>query len=404
MEEKDYPLDEGLPLTSAEQALVDDMIQYEVSGVLNIDSDIKLYSADAGKTWTTGNIVTQLDDNPNPPAVLTISNAKPGIVDRVKSLLFKPEPMTGFKVYGNHFLGTFSNNFEDREGEIFPAKAIDDYIDRLDTGIVPQPELWVWHKGGSIRIGQALTTFRVGAFVVSAGEFDQTPHAQHAKGALAKEKDLGMSHGFTYNPDAFDGRHYNEFNTFEISVLPRKAAANLFTTFEEIKAMAMSKEQREFIARITGKPAEELEKSYEDATKALEATGLAYKDFTTLPDEEPAVSEKQIEAASKAFGVLVSDMVESLADVATVQETGAKALVAYKTAVDGQLATLTKSVSDLTALVHGMVNARPTIASRDEGNTVESAGLSKQITDALLDDESNYENVAGIRVRKLANR
>jgi hypothetical protein len=386
-DEKDYPLDEGLPPMSDEKAAVDDMIQYEVS---------------EGKQFhLTGGQAAFADYNAETGAIKWYE-IPANFVESVKSLFTKPEPATGFKAYGDNWLAVYSNNFEDREGEIFPAKAIDEYVTRLDTGITPQPELWVWHKGGSVRIGQANTTFRIGGFVVSAGEFDSTDVGQHAKATLPKEKDLGMSHGFQYDPASFDGKHYWKYNTFEISVLPRKAAANLFTSFEEIKAMPMTKDQREFIARITGKPAEELEKSLEDATKSLESAGVAYKDFTAVPDDEPAVSEKTIEQANKAFGALVSDLTESLADVASVQETGAKALTAYKTAVDGQLATLTKSVSDLTALVQSMVNARPTIASRDEGNTVESAGLSKQITDALLDDESNYEMVAGMRVRKLA--
>ncbi len=46
----------------------------------------------------------------------------------------------------------------------------------------------------------------------------------------------------------------------------------------------------------------------------------------------------------------VIDLTESLADVASVQETGAKALAGYKAQVDGQIATLSKSVENLTAL------------------------------------------------------
>lgn len=394
-EEKDYPLDEGLPPASAEKSAVDEVIQYEVSEP--VTAPVATVTIKGGTTWTGADIYT----SSSPIGSSRITVDKPGIVDRVKSLFTKPEPATGFKAYGDHWLAVYSNNFEDREGEIFPAKAIDEYIGRLDSGITPQPELWVWHKGGHVRIGQADTTFRIGGFVVSAGSFDSTDVGQHAKTALPKEKDLGMSHGFQYDPASFDGKHYWKYNTFEISVLPRRAAANLFTSFEEIKAMAMTKDQRDFISRITGKPAEELEKSLEDATKSLESAGIAYKDFTAVPDEEPAVSEKTVEAANKAFGALVSDLTESLADVATVQEQGAKALAGYKATVDGQIATLTKSLDDLTALVQGMVSARPAIASRSDENTVESAGLSKQITDALLDDESNYETVAGIRVRKM---
>lgn len=368
MTEQEYPLTEGLPPpVSDELGTVDAVIELEVTD-----------------------------------APVSTSGTR-GIIQTIKALFTKPEPLTGFKVYGNHWVGTWSNNFEDREGEIFPRKAIDRYIERLDSGIVPQPEVWAWHATGT-RIGKALTTFRVGGFVVSIGEFDDTPTGQHAKGALAKEKDLGMSHGFRYDAETFDGRHYWDFNTFEISPLPRYAAANLFTTFEEIKTMAMTKDQRDFIARVTGKPADELEKSYEDATKALEATGLAYKDFTAVPDAEPAVSEKTIEEANKAFGALVTDLADSQGELAQMQLEGAKALTSFKAAIEGELAKRDKTIADLTRMVNDLaakVGDRPRIASADEGNTIESAGLSKQITDALMDDEGNYETVAGIRVRKM---
>jgi hypothetical protein len=381
-DEKEYPLDEGLPPASEEKALVDDMIQYEVS------------TGTASSAYGVHITVNNPTPGYTPPTVYT------GIVDRVKSLFTKPEPATGFKAYGDHWLAVYSNNFEDREGEIFPAKAIDAYIGRVKAGIVPMPELWLWHVPGT-KIGQTEIIERVGAFVVAGGSFDSSTQGQAAKAAFAKDKDNAMSHGFTYDAKKFDGRHYWSFNTFEISVLPRKAAANAFTSFEEIENMAMTAELKTWLKTHGVDDPDKIEGNLGTAEKALVGADVAYKDFTAVPDDEPAVSEKTIEAANKAFGVLVTDLTESLADVAQVQETGAKALAGYKAQVDAQIATLSKSVSDLTALVQGMVNARPTIASRDDSNVIDNSTVGETIKKALLDDDSKYEMIAGVRARKL---
>lgn len=396
MNDLEYPLDEGLPPPDgAEKGAVDAVIELEVT-----DGGVTHLLTGDSKAWITGDGGVTWQEAPMPQTPLTpTSNTGRGFIQTIKARFTKPEPSTGFKAYGNHWLAVYSNNLEDREGEIFPAVAIDQYIERVKSGIVPKPELWLWHTPGT-RIGETDIIERVGAFVVAAGTFDSTPQGQKAQAAFAKKRDDAMSHGFTFDPDKFDGRHYWSFNTFEISVLPRKAAANLYTSFEEIEAMAMTEETKAYL-KAAGIDPDSLDTTLEKATESAKAAGLAYKDFTAIPAVEDTVSEKQLERAEKAFGVLVTDIAESLGDVAQAQETGAKALTTLKTHVDGELAKANKAISDLTALVSKLANERPRIASTDDENTIESAGLSKQIADALTDDESNYETVAGIRVRKM---
>lgn len=51
----------------------------------------------------------------------------------------------GFQPIGeNGWVAWWSNNFEDREKELFPEKALDAYIWRVDNNLVPKPELWFW--------------------------------------------------------------------------------------------------------------------------------------------------------------------------------------------------------------------------------------------------------------------
>ena len=103
---------------------------------------------------------------------------------------------TGIKVVGDYWFARYSNAFEDREGEFFPVKAIDAFIDRVDVGVVPMPELWVWHT--PIVIGKAKAIARIGLFVVAAGTFANNPLGQAAKAYLSKHKGKN-SHGFVFD-------------------------------------------------------------------------------------------------------------------------------------------------------------------------------------------------------------
>lgn len=288
---------------------------------------------------------------------------------------------TGFKVAGNHWLATWSNNFEDRDGEIFTAKAIDDYVTRVDMGIVPAPELWVWHLPGT-RVGQASWVDRHGHFLMAMGTFDATPQGQNARDYYQKHAGKkSLSHGFTYPADQFDGKHYRSFNTFEISLLPRGAEANLFTSLEGVKAMANvinETKKAELFAAFGEELGTRILAAEEAKGKALDELGIASKDFTQ-PDGE-AASKQTTEQANKAFTELVPDLMEGSAEAV------AAALEAVK-AVKAQNATIAEMRKELDA-VKETVGQRPR-ASQSPATVIETSHLSETMRKEL--DEQNTE-------------
>ena len=265
----------------------------------------------------------------------------------------------GIKVHGNTFLIVWSNNFEDRDGEIFTQKAIDDYISRVDGGVVPPPDVWLWHAGKDTRVGAASWVARHGHFLLAVGDFDATANGQRAKAYFLKHaRRIGVSHGFTYPREQFDGRHYHAFNTFEISLLPRGKEANRFTTLERIKEMALKPEQKKFVEDVFG--AEALT-DLDAAGKAIEDAGAAYKDYLAPQDAETA------DAAEDAdLKALVADLIRDNAQLAQLVVAGGKAQLAQKDAFDARAADLNSkldtALTDLAALKE-QLDGRPRSAS-----------------------------------------
>lgn len=278
------------------------------------------------------NGTTKISDFPNSKVININIEGKPlgakrelvkaldDLLDKFK-LKRKPDHLTDLKVVGNHWFMSWSNNFADRDKEIFTEKAIKRYVARTDAGITPLPELWVWHVGKQVRIGEAEMVGYHDHFLLAAGTFDATPQAQKARDYYeANAHKTRVSHGYAYPPDQFDGKHYHEFNTFEISLLPRGVEANLFTSLEGVKAMALKPDQIKYLEEVFGK--EYVKTKLGDLTergKALEELGVEYKDFS---DVTP--SERVMDEGTKA---LLSDLLE---DTATAVSAATAALKAVK--------------------------------------------------------------------------
>jgi hypothetical protein len=275
--------------------------------------------------------------------------------------LFSSEE-SGIKVVGNYWFARYSNAFKDREGEFFPVEAIDAYIDRLDVGVVPMPELWVWHT--PIVLGKAKTVARIGMFVVAAGEFADTPLGQAAKAYLSKHK-AKLSHGFVFEKEAFKDNAYHNFNTFEISILPfgKDVEANAYTNFE-VKDMAISKDKEKLLAEMFGEDtAKELVANTDKASKALTELGVEFKDFADIAalkakkptdkaegDEEeddkkpPFMEDDDDEEEEKAFRQLLADNTASLAELADYQLILGKAVKAMRADIDAKLTAANKQL------------------------------------------------------------
>ncbi len=311
------------------------------------------------------------------------------------------DDFTGFKVVGDNWLAVWSNNFKDRDGEIFTAKAIDDYVERADMSVVPLPELWVWHIGKSVRIGAADWVGRQGHFLFAAGTFDADDKAQAAKAYYAKHADkTTISHGFTFPPEQFDGKQYHQFNTFEISLLPTGVEANLYTSLAGVKAMELNEAKKKYMAEVFGEErAGQILADWEKRGKALEALGVAYKDFVGTDGNADALTEARKEArekAEKAFGELLSDALEGGAEAilaATEAVTVAKAL-------KSDSAELRKEVTALKALVAEIRDGAPR-ASQSAQTVVETSHLSEELQKALKEQTTEKHSFWGTEVQKV---
>jgi hypothetical protein len=343
-------------------------------------------SHDRMKTWTTGN-VSSLDASKSGTTITIDLPAQPvgnapnflwDIATRVKNALQRGNnDIIAFKVNTatRSWVGIWSNNFEDREGEIFTAKAIDDYIARVDMGITPPPELWVYHVPGT-RLGQAEHVARIGAFAVAFGTFDDTPEATKAMNNLAKMKNLGMSHGYAYSPLHKKGRVYHQFNTFEVSVLPREKAANAYTSFQEInmKELNFTPDKEATVSAIWGDEwTNQLKEALLAKTEAELSRGIASKelfgDFASVSDAtEPAESAKEaVEMTTKALAPLLLDVLQAQGESAELETQLIGRIKALETSYAAQMTDLKAAVERLQTAV----DLKPRSAA-DSKETVDS--------------------------------
>jgi len=330
------------------------------------------------------------------------------VKDRLSNLLSRKEVLeNGIKVDGNHFLITWSNDFEDRDGEIFTRKAIDDYVDRTDAGPTPMPLIWVWHTGERTRVGEAEWVARQEHFLIAAGEFDDTPAAQKAKAYYAKNaKKTSVSHGFTYPQDQFDGKHYHAFNTFEISLLPRGVEANRYTTLEGVKAMALTEQKKRYLEDVFGKEtAEQILSDLTERGKALEELGATFKDFIVVnPDETPA-SKEAVEQVETGLKEMFVDVIGDNAEAFRLMTTMGKAFEQREAAAKEYAEAQDAKIAALTAEVNGFkerLGDAPRIASRAaETEISKDDPRFKAIEDAVRQQTKTRDPFTGLEVNSL---
>lgn len=288
----------------------------------------------------------------------------------------------GFKAFGDYWLAAWTNNYKDRDGEFFPQKAIDDYIWRVDHGLVPPPELWDSHIPGT-RSGQADMVFRVGNFAMAVGTFDDTPNGQAAKAYYnsRRNKAEGMSHGFLYDQRAFKDNAYWQFNTFELSPLGAfNKAANPYATFEGVKAMSLTDEKKQRLETIFGKEqAELIIQQYEEKSKALDDLQVEYKDFAAVPEgDETEAVKSAADNANQTFTDLLPDLLAGHVEAIQAATEAVKAVKDARALLEAQQAEIAALRSEL-ALAPRASQAKETTVDdaelRDELETKEAGSI-----------------------------
>lgn len=304
--------------------------------------------------------------------------ARLGLIGQVKALLNDTlnrraeASHSGIKTYGNRWVAWFTNNAKDRDDEWFPEQAIDAYVKRVDSGLVPAPELWTWHMPGT-RHGQADWMGRIGHFLVAAGTFDDTPAGKAAQAHYARAgRKYGLSHGFTYDTSSYKDGAYWDFNTFEISTLPPKVAANPYTLFEAKEQTMLTPEKEAHLKRLFGEEvAAEIISDTDAKSKALDELGVTFKEFVD-PARLASEAKSEEQDGQKALADLLLEVTRDHSEVVTMASAVGKAVKALKEATETELKALRAEVASL----REQLDARPRVASTADETRIAKEKLS----------------------------
>ena len=186
------------------------------------------------------------------------------------------------------WLGRVTNKWEDRDGEIVTDAAHREFAAWLDAHPAEAPQWWSWHT--PVRKSRADWWDYADGFLVMSGPATEAEYKSYA----ALSEPSGMSHGFYGRRDPANPKHITKYRMFEISDLPLKVAANVWTDFQTIRkelTMAFSVEKRAYLVGVLGEEAvKEIESQTGEMAKALDAAGVSWKE-TDEPKAAPAQSQ-----------------------------------------------------------------------------------------------------------------
>lgn len=206
----------------------------------------------------------------------------------------------------------FSNNFQDRHKEIFPAEAHKDYEAYVDrTGNFP--EFWIWHY--PVRWGKAdfVAYDDAGFQIVSGLAYKGYERLAESMAQLS----LGVSHGYVYMSEK--AGEINKYRTYEISPLPSEEAANVWCDLlgsAGEKEMALDPKKRAFMVDQLGLPAafvDGIESSNKEVAAQVIAAGVAHKSVEDGALKEEIVSAvttilEPVMAQVKSLGASVDEL------------------------------------------------------------------------------------------------
>ena len=229
-------------------------------------------------------------------ARLAAATKKKGIVDsvidHVKEKLDKPDPardnkMTLVKNASGEWVwwARYSNKFRDNDSppEIIAEESHLRFVEKVNSGLAPFPELWLWHMSGTTWGKASWVGYDTNGFALAAGIVYPEHYGLAAE--LHGREDILLSHGMpteTISRDEEDSSIIVNHETREISVLPFWAAANKLTGFVVLKENTDMSEMKDKGL------------SPEDRTKLIDDLGLS----SDVVDQIDAGSNKDASIAS----------------------------------------------------------------------------------------------------------
>jgi len=185
------------------------------------------------------------------------------------------------------FIAYSTNAFEDREAEIFSTKSLEKYVEEADTK-QDRGTFNFWHIPNT-DFAQKEWQGVVGRFLVEAGPFLDNEVGQSAYKFFNQFPDghddiapegWGCSPEYRYLPEERKSGVYQNIWITRTSVLPRLAAANIWT--KGAIEMALSEQQKAAAVKIFGEDlTAKIVGQAEAATKDLEEAGIAHKEVGT---------------------------------------------------------------------------------------------------------------------------
>lgn len=303
----------------------------------------------------------------------------------LKERINPTEPSHGFDVFKDangvwHWHAAYTNNYQDRDEEILRAKAHVNFINRIDMGLIEKPVLRIWHIKKSDH-GKADLLWYTGekdgstpVVVHAVGHFDDSEIAQKAIPYLRKHK-MKNSHGFVSATWAFKDGVYSDYNTFEISWLPPSAAANPFTSFQEIKEMALTDSKKELLKQMGLENKipefEAADTNVKELATEAEAVYKAYGDFADTEGGDEPEDDSQTKS-------LILDLVETQSELAKFGKLQVAAEKAHQQ-TETELKQMVVAQNKKIAALEKQLNLPPSRASEADETEVD--------TDKELDDQ-----------------
>jgi len=223
------------------------------------------------------------------------------IIDAVKSVFghaeaepeAEPEDGAGMTLWKDtdsgawRWFAVYSNHFRDRDSppEILASEAHKEFIDAVDDGKAPYPELWHWHVKGSAWGRADWLAYDDETGMAMAAGYVLPGHEKEAAALSEFGGGVKVSHGMNrITRDTKDRSVITGYRTVEISDLPDYAAANELTAFElknKDKEEDMIPEHKKAYLKAVGLTEEKImeieEVSRQKALRA-EADGLEFKE------------------------------------------------------------------------------------------------------------------------------
>lgn len=267
---------------------------------------------------------------------------------------------TKAKIYedssGMWFLGYYSNNYKDKEGEIFSKEAHEEYAEWVNSKNVKPPIIMLhqpkypgilwgillgalekgfispkWYNQQvkelykETAIAETVTVLSVDGFNIVIGKvYDHKKET--VKRMMKSDEQWSMSHGFLVSNQR--GNIINKYRSFEFTILPDEMAANFISpamfTGVEMEEKKLTEDQRDILEKVEPGLADRIEANMPKVREILEGVldskALEELDETVNEIEQAAVEETAEEVVEETVEVETEDVVAKVYDALKVPE------------------------------------------------------------------------------------